>query len=101
MLHFISICSLDICNVVICIRITKLFYLVFTLIWFIFFRCSVSENAVMNDPVSSERDNLHHDDQGWNARTEFNTEEGLYSIRTILDKYKRTIKFLNIKTFMG
>jgi len=30
----------------------------------------------MNDPVSSERDNLHHDDQGWNARTEFNTEEG-------------------------
>ena len=55
----------------------------------------------MNDPVSSERDNLHHDDQGWNARKEFNTEEGLYSIRTILDKYKRTIKFLNIKTFMG
>jgi len=30
----------------------------------------------MNDPMSSERDNLHHDDQGWNARSEFNTEEG-------------------------
>ena len=52
----------------------------------------------MNDPVSSERDNLHHDDQGWNARTEFNTEEGLYSNRIILDKYTHSIKSFKRKT---
>ena len=45
----------------------------------LFFRCSVSENAIMNDPVSSERENLHHDDQGWNTRTDSNTEEGLFT----------------------
>ena len=54
----------------------------------------------MNDPVSSERDSLHHDDQGWNARTEFNTEEGLYSNRIILDKRARPIKSFKRKTFI-
>ena len=46
----------------------------------------------MNDPVSNERDSLHHEDQGWNARAEFNTEEGLYSNNIILDKRTRSIK---------
>jgi len=40
------------------------------------FQVAISENAIMNDPVSSERENLHHDDQGWNTRTDSNTEEG-------------------------
>ena len=66
----------------------------FHFVYHFFFRCSVSENAVMNDPVSNERDSLHHEDQGWNARAEFNTEEGLYSNSIILYKRTRSIKSL-------
>ena len=46
----------------------------------------------MNEPVSSGRNNLLHDDQGWSQHEEGQSEEGVYTINWTVTRGKMGYK---------